>query len=198
MTVKTADLYDDLGEDVQSLSLQMQNLGGVEAFEGPIRTVRCFEDNALLKSVLSEPGEGRVLVVDAGGSLKRAVMGDMIAELARGNGWAGVVIFGAIRDREEIARTAIGVKALGSNPRKSTKTGAGEKDVTLTVDDVVFAPGKRLYSDADGILVERRARAGPQGAGGPPVSRGRVGEKAGAGGEAGRPTPSASPPRVEG
>lgn len=155
MTVKTADLYDDLGEDIQSLSLQMQNLGGIEAFEGPLRTVRCFEDNALLKSVLSEPGEGQVLVVDAGHSLKRAVMGDMIAELARGNGWAGVVIFGAIRDREEIARTAIGVKALGSNPRKSTKTGEGERDVTLTVDDVVFAPGKRIYSDADGILVER-------------------------------------------
>jgi regulator of ribonuclease activity A len=155
MDTPTADLYDAHGEELQSLPLQLQNLGGVPRFEGTIRTVRCFEDNALLKSVVSTPGEGAVLVVDGGGSLERALMGDMIAEIAAGNGWAGVVINGAIRDRVAISGIQVGVKALGSNPRKSTKTGAGEKDVEVSFGGVVFAPGKRLYSDEDGILVER-------------------------------------------
>lgn len=155
MTTTTADLYDELGESIQSLPVQLQNLGAVAAFEGSIRTVRCFEDNALLKSVVSEPGDGSVLVVDGGGSLERALMGDMIAEIASRNGWAGVVIFGAVRDRVALAGIALGVKALGSNPRKSSKTGTGEVDVELSVGGVTFAPGKRLYSDEDGILVER-------------------------------------------
>lgn len=155
MTTKTADLYDELGEDIQSVATQFQNLGGTAAFEGPIRTVRCFEDNALLKSVVSTPSAGEVLVVDGGSSVNRALMGDMIAEIAASNGWAGVVIFGAIRDRVEISGISIGVKALGSNPRKSTKTGAGEADIELVVDGVTFTPGKRLYSDEDGILVQR-------------------------------------------
>jgi regulator of ribonuclease activity A len=155
MTTNTADLYDELGEEIQSLPLQLQNLGGRPSFEGRIRTVRCFEDNALLKSVVSGPGQGDVLVVDGGGSVSRALMGDMIAKIAADNGWAGVVIHGAIRDRVAISSIPIGVKALGTNPRKSTKTGAGESDVVLEFGGVTFRPGARVFSDEDGILVER-------------------------------------------
>ncbi|WP_217182985.1 ribonuclease E activity regulator RraA [Streptomyces sp. AC495_CC817] len=155
MAVATADLYDEREESIQSLPLQLRSFGRRSAFDGPIRTVRCHEDNALLKSVLSTAGEGAVLVVDGGGSLNRALMGDMIAELAVRNGWAGVVINGAIRDSVAIGELDLGVKALGTNPRKSTKHGTGEADVTLEFGGVVFAVGARLYSDEDGILVER-------------------------------------------
>lgn len=155
MTTSTADLYDELGETIQSLPLQLQQLGGRTHFEGTIRTVRCFEDNALLKATVSTPGDGTVLVVDGGGSLERALMGDMIALIAAENQWSGVVINGAVRDRIALAGIDLGVKALGSNPRKSTKTGAGEADVVLEFGGVTFRPGAMLYSDADGILVER-------------------------------------------
>jgi regulator of ribonuclease activity A len=155
VTKSTADLYDELGETLQSLPLQLLQLGGRAQFEGPIRTVRCFEDNALLKQTVSQPGDGAVLVVDGGGSLERALMGDMIALIAVENRWAGVVINGAVRDRVALAGIDLGVKALGSNPRKSTKTGAGDADVVLAFGGVTFRPGAMLYSDADGILVER-------------------------------------------
>jgi regulator of ribonuclease activity A len=151
----TADLYDERGEDLQSVSLQFQGLGGRGRFSGPIRTVTCFEDNALVKAVLSTPGDGAVLVVDGGGSLDTALMGDMIAESAVNNGWAGVVINGAIRDRVAIGTMQLGVKALGSNPRKSSKTGAGVTDAVVEFAGVTFTPGRTIYCDEDGILVER-------------------------------------------
>lgn len=154
MTVATADLYDELEDDIQSLSLQLRSFGRRTAFDGVIRTVRCFEDNALVKSVLALPGEGAVLVVDGGGSLKTALMGDLIAASAVANDWAGVVINGAIRDRVAVDALDLGVKALGTNPRKSAKHGIGEVDVPLEFGGVVFRPGARLYSDEDGILVE--------------------------------------------
>lgn len=156
MTVATADLYDEHGEALQSVPIQFQSFGSISAFSGPIRTVRCHEDNALLKSVISTPGDGHVLVIDGGGSLERALMGDMIATIAVDNGWAGVVINGVIRDRVAISQLAIGVKALGTNPRKSTKTGAGESDIDVEFGGVRFSPGATLFSDEDGILVERR------------------------------------------
>ena len=155
MSVVTADLYDELGEDIQSVPIQFRSFGSRTAFDGPIRTVRCFEDNALLKATVSTPGDGAVLVVDGGGSLERALMGDMIAEIASSNGWAGAVIFGVVRDQNAINDIEIGVKALGTNPRKSTKTGAGEADITLEFGGVTFRVGAHLYSDEDGILVER-------------------------------------------
>ncbi|MFJ4026769.1 ribonuclease E activity regulator RraA [Paenarthrobacter sp. NPDC089989] len=153
--VNTADLYDERGEELESISIQFQNLGGQSHFSGPVRTVRCFEDNALVKSILNTPGEGAVLVVDGHASLRTALMGDMIAESAVANGWAGVIINGAIRDREALARLPLGVKALGSNPRKSAKAGIGEVDVDLVIDRVRIQPGVMIYSDPDGILVER-------------------------------------------
>lgn len=155
MAKPTADLYDELGEDLQASAIQFQSYGAAAAFSGPIRTVKCFEDNALLKSIVSTAGEGAVLVVDGAGSLRRALMGDMIAQIAAENGWAGVVINGAIRDRVAIAEIAIGIKALGTNPRKSTKFGHGVADEPVEFAGVVFRPGAILYSDEDGILVER-------------------------------------------
>ncbi|MEV4773858.1 ribonuclease E activity regulator RraA [Microbacterium sp. LWO13-1.2] len=155
MPIATADLYDELGESIQSLPTQLRSFGGRSAFDGPIRTVRCFEDNALVKAILASPGAGSVLVVDGGGSLNTALMGDLIAASAVANGWAGVVIHGAIRDSVAIGSLDLGVKALGTNPRKSAKDGAGEVDIALEFGGVVFRVGARLYSDEDGILVER-------------------------------------------
>jgi regulator of ribonuclease activity A len=153
--VNTADLYDERGDELDSISLQFQSLGGRTHFSGPVRTVRCLEDNALVKAVLATPGNGAVLVVDGSGSLRTALMGDMIAASAVANGWAGVVINGAIRDRGAIAELPLGVKALGSNPRKSAKAGAGETDVDLLIDGVTIRTGATIWCDPDGILIER-------------------------------------------
>ncbi|WP_238005681.1 ribonuclease E activity regulator RraA [Dactylosporangium sp. AC04546] len=149
----TADLYDQHGDKLSSCDLQLHQYGSVPRFHGRAVTVRCFEDNALLKSVVAEPGAGQVLVVDGGGSVHRALMGDMIAAIARDNGWNGVIINGAVRDVAVLRTLGIGVKALGSNPRKSTKTGSGERDVPVTFGGCTFTPGAEVYSDDDGIVV---------------------------------------------
>lgn len=149
----TADLVDEIGDAVRSCDLQFTQFGGRGHFAGPVSTVRCFQDNALLKSVLSEPGEGRVLVVDGGGSLHTALVGDVIADLARVNGWAGLILHGAVRDAATLRSLDIGIKALGTNPRKSSKTGSGERDVVVSMGGVKFAPGESAFSDEDGIVV---------------------------------------------
>jgi regulator of ribonuclease activity A len=149
----TADLVDEIGPDVRSCDTQFGQYGGRAMFAGPISTVRCFQDNALLKSVLSEPGDGRVLVIDGDGSLHTALVGDLIAELGRSNGWAGIIANGAVRDASTLRTLDIGIKALGTNPRKSTKTGAGERDISVTLGGVTFEPGEIAYSDDDGIVV---------------------------------------------
>ena len=155
MTIATADLYDERGDELDSLALQLQDFGGRTTFDGRVRTVRCHRDNALVKAVLATPGDGAVLVVDGGGSLESALVGDLIAASAVENGWAGIIVHGAIRDREAIAGLPLGVKALGSNPRKSAKDGVGEVDAAVTIAGVVFTPGKHVWADADGVLVER-------------------------------------------
>ena len=149
----TADLVDDIGPEVRSCDLQLRQYGGRREFAGPIRTVRCHEDNALLKAVLSEPGSGQVLVVDGGGSLHSALVGDVIVELARTNGWSGLIVNGAVRDAATLGTLDIGIKALGTNPRKSTKTGAGERDCVVSFGGVDFAAGELAFSDDDGIVV---------------------------------------------
>ncbi|KQH80189.1 ribonuclease [Mycobacterium gordonae] len=149
----TADLVDDIGPDVRSCDVQFRQFGARTEFAGPISTVRCFQDNALLKSILSEPGDGGVLVIDGGGSLHTALVGDLIAELARSNGWAGLIVNGAVRDAAALRGIDIGIKALGTNPRKSTKTGAGDRDVEIALGGVIFVPGEVAYSDDDGVVV---------------------------------------------
>jgi regulator of ribonuclease activity A len=153
MDFRTADLVDEHGEALQSCDLQLRQFGGRQRFHGPIRTVACLQDNALVRKVLSEPGNGAVLVVDGQGSLHTALVGDLIAGLARDNGWAGLVVNGAVRDTEELAGLDIGIKALGSNPRKSAKLAAGQVDVPVRFGGVTFRPGEHLYSDEDGVVV---------------------------------------------
>ena len=155
MVIATADVYDERGEQLDSLALQLRDLGGRRAFDGPVRTVRCHRDNALVKSVLQTPGDGAVLVVDGGGSLESALVGDIIAGAAVENGWAGIIVFGAVRDAAVLATLPLGVKALGTNPRKSAKDGVGEVDVAIEIAGVVFAPGRHVWADEDGVLVER-------------------------------------------
>lgn len=149
----TADLVDEIGAEVRSCDLQFRQFGARRQFAGRISTVRCHQDNALLKSVLAEPGAGGVLVVDGDGSLHTALVGDVIAELARSNGWSGLILHGAVRDAATLGTLDIGIKALGTNPRKSTKTGAGERDVPLRFGGVDFVPGQFAFSDDDGIVV---------------------------------------------
>jgi regulator of ribonuclease activity A len=149
----TADLVDDIGPDVRSCDVQFSQFGARTQFAGPITTVRCLQDNALLKSVLSSPGEGGVLVIDGEGSLHTALVGDLIAGLAHSNGWAGLIVHGAVRDAAALRRIDLGIKALGTNPRKSSKTGAGERNVTVSFGGVEFVPGDMAYSDDDGIVV---------------------------------------------
>jgi regulator of ribonuclease activity A len=149
MEAATADLIDRHGDALQSCDLQFRQFGGRSRFSGAIRTVRCHQDNVLVRQVLSEPGDGRVL--------HTSLVGDVVAGLAQGNGWAGLVVNGAVRDVVALAGLDIGVKALGSNPRKSAKEGAGEIDVPIAFGGVRFEPGAHLYSDEDGIVVAATA-----------------------------------------
>ncbi len=149
----TSDLWDAHSDTAAVCELQFRQFGGILAFAGEIATVRCLEDNVLLKQRVGEHGAGRVLVVDGGGSLRCALLGDNVAGLALENGWAGLVINGCVRDVDALAELAIGIKALGTNPRPSGKDGAGEVDVPVSFGGATFTPGDLLYSDADGIVI---------------------------------------------
>ncbi|HXH02239.1 MAG TPA: ribonuclease E activity regulator RraA [Candidatus Competibacteraceae bacterium] len=156
MSLKTADLCDQHAEYLQIAEPVFGDFGGRSAFHGRITTLKAFEDNSLVREILKEPGQGRVLVVDGGGSLRCAMLGDQLAELAEKNGWEGVVINGCIRDSAEIAQIDLGVKALGTHPLKTIKRGAGERDVPVRFAGVSFIPGHWLYADEDGIVVCER------------------------------------------
>jgi regulator of ribonuclease activity A len=152
----TADLFDVHGDVVRSCEAQFRQFGGRVRFHGPVRTVKTFEDNALIKQTLSAAGDGAVLVIDGAASLRAALVGDIIAGLARKNGWAGLVIWGAVRDTVALGSVDLGIKALGSNPWRSSKNGTGQLDVPIWFGGVEFRPGNWLYSDEDGILVSDR------------------------------------------
>ena len=149
----TPDLCDDYPELVRVLDPIFSNFGGRERFSGPLVTVKCFEDNSVVKELVGTPGEGRILVVDAGGSMRRACLGDMLAEQASVNGWAGLVIYGCIRDVDEIMATDIGVQALGTHPMKTDKKGIGELGISVTFAGVTFSFGDYVYADNNGIIV---------------------------------------------
>ncbi len=153
MSFATADLYDEHEENVQVATPMFNDYGGKKKFSGPASTVKVFEDNSLVRATLEEPGEGRVLVVDGEGSLRCALVGDMLAILAKDNGWQGIVVFGCIRDSSVIADIDIGVKALNTNPRKSVKKGVGERVVRLVFADVTINPGDYIYADEDGVVI---------------------------------------------
>lgn len=149
----TPDLCDAYPELVQVVEPMFSNFGGRDSFGGEIVTIKCFEDNSLVKEQADQPGTGKVLVVDGGGSLRRALLGDMIAEKAAKNGWEGLLIYGCIRDVDVIAQTDLGVQALASHPMKTDKRGIGDLNVAVTFAGVTFRPGEYVYADNNGVIV---------------------------------------------
>ena len=153
MSFATTDL-SDAHPEVQVCEPVFGDYGGKIVFHGPAKTLKIFEDNAMVRAQLEQPGQGRVLVVDGGGSMRCALLGDQLATLAVKNGWAGVVVNGCIRDSEAIAEMAIGVKALGAHPRKSEKgLHTGREDLALSFCGVTIKPGNWIYADSDGVIV---------------------------------------------
>lgn len=150
----TADLCDEFEDALQyAQGGLLRDFGGARFFCGRICTVQCLEDNSKVKEAVAEDGRGKVLVIDGGGSLQRALVGDQIALKAAQNGWQGIVVNGCIRDSAEIAKIKIGVKALGTIPRKTPKRGSGVRDVPVSFAGVLFKPGEVLVGDEDGIVV---------------------------------------------
>ncbi len=151
----TADLVDRYGEALESIPVQFRNFGRRRRFAGPAVTVKCFEDNALLRSTLAtwQDASGAVLVVDGGGSLRCALVGDLIAGIAVERGWYGLIVHGCVRDSVALDQLDIGIKALGTNPRKSAKTGAGTVGEPVEIGGVRIHSGQTVVSDEDGIVV---------------------------------------------
>ena len=154
-TISTPDLSDEAPE-VCVLELQLGNYGQIRQFGGVVVTIKCHEDNSLVKQCVDEPGLGRVIVVDGGGSMRRALLGDLLAEKAAANGWSGLIINGVIRDVDEIGRTAVGVQALGRCPIKTEKRGVGQRDIDIHIGGVDIAPGDYIYADNNGVIVSKR------------------------------------------
>lgn len=161
MTFKTPDLCDefeaDLGKTLRVVAPMFQRYGGKSSFSGTIVTLKIFEDNSLVREAFAENGQGKVLVIDGGGSLRCALVGDQLAILAQKNDWEGVVVYGCIRDSGDINGIDIGVRALNTHPQKSIKQGVGNRDIAVTFGGVTFNPGEWLYADEDGILVSGQA-----------------------------------------
>lgn len=156
--VSTADLLDSHEVLLSNGTLRvatpmLRSYGGRRSFHGSIATLKLFEDNSFVRKTLEAPGNGRVLVVDGGGSLRRALVGDQLALLAGKNGWNGIVVYGCIRDSRAIAGINLGVFALATHPLKTVKKNVGEADVPVTFAGVTFIPGQYLYADEDGLLV---------------------------------------------
>ncbi len=153
----TPDLCDDHADLVRVVTgLHWRSFGGRERFGGPVATVKCFEDNSRVKELLGQPGDGRVLVVDGGGSLRHALIGDLIAGNARDNGWSGVIIHGACRDVEVLAEIDLGLFALGCVPIKSVRRDEGQVDLPVHFGGVTFRPGEWVYADANGVIAAER------------------------------------------
>lgn len=161
MDIVTPDLCDEYPE-VTVVEPGFNNYGGIKAFGGEIVTVKCFEDNSVVKEQVALPGEGRVMVVDGGGSRRAALLGDMLAEKAASNGWAGIIIYGCIRDVDVIGETQLGVQALATIPRKTEKRGIGDLNVPVTFHGVTFQPGHYVYADNNGIVVSNKPLSMPE------------------------------------
>ncbi|MBV6324999.1 ribonuclease E activity regulator RraA [Duganella violaceipulchra] len=164
MSFATTDLCDDnanLLEDGRLAVLPpvFQHFGKQRRFSGRVTTLKVHEDNALVRSVLETQGGGNVLVIDGGGSLRRALVGGQLGLLAQDNGWAGIIVDGCIRDSDEINSCEIGVRALAAHPQKSSKKGLGERNVRVHIQGVPVQPGDWIYADADGILVAQQMLA---------------------------------------
>lgn len=156
MSQALADLYDVHGENLRVAAPIFRDFGGAPSFEGPVAIVKVHEDNSLVRASLEQPGEGRVLVVDGGGSLRCALVGDQLGELAVRNGWRGIVVYGCVRDAAQLAALPVGIKAIAANPRKSLRKGEGSRDIAVRFAEVTIAPGDYLYADPDGVIVADR------------------------------------------
>jgi regulator of ribonuclease activity A len=156
MDYVTPDLCDAYPQWVRVVDPLFNNYGGKRSFGGEIVTIKCFEDNSLVREQVAQPGEGKVLVVDGGGSLRRACLGDMLAEKAVANGWEGILVYGCIRDVDAIGALPLGVQALNTHPMKTDKKGIGELNVAVTFGGVKFVPGEYLYADNNGVIVSAR------------------------------------------
>ncbi len=156
MQFKTADLCDEHESRISVAQPLFRNYGGNTSYCGKISTIKCFEDNSLVREALKSPGAGRVLVIDGGGSTRRALVGDLLAQAGADNNWAGIVVYGCIRDSGVIATINIGCKAIATLPLKTEKKGIGEKDIPVHFADVDFIPGQFLYADEDGIIVSTK------------------------------------------
>jgi regulator of ribonuclease activity A len=154
---QTADLCDRFAAELQIGDPLFRDYGGKRRFAGQIATIKCFEDNSRVRDLVAETGRGRVLVIDAGGSMRRAVLGDMLAQQAVDNGWSGVIVNGCIRDSFAIAQLQLGVKALGTCPVRTDKRGEGQRDVPVRFAGVNFRQGDWLYADEDGLIVAQRS-----------------------------------------
>ncbi|MEX0605871.1 MAG: ribonuclease E activity regulator RraA [Marinobacter sp.] len=155
MPIVTPDICDDYPE-VQVVEPGFRNYGGISAFGGEIVTVKCFEDNSVVKRQVGLPGEGKVMVVDGAASKKVALLGDMLAEKAAESGWAGLIINGCVRDVDILGTTSLGIQALGTHPRKSEKRDLGDLNVPVTFGGVTFYPGHYVYADNNGIVVSEK------------------------------------------
>lgn len=153
MKPSVPDLCDDFSGQLDVLEPLFRDFGGRESFAGAISTVKCFEDNSVVKAALGEPGDGRVLVVDGGGSLRCALLGDMLAAMGRDNGWSGVLVNGAVRDVEITRTIDLGIRALAAHPVRSEKRGEGQRDVPVWFAGVNMHAGHHIYADANGIVV---------------------------------------------
>lgn len=153
MNISTPDLCDEYPDLVRVVEPMFLNLGGKESFGGEIVTIKCFEDNSVVKETANSPGDGKVIVVDGGGSMRRALCGDLVAESAMKNGWVGFIIYGCIRDVDEISEMDIGMQALGTYPVKTEKKGVGDLNIPVTFGGVTFNPGEYLYADNNGVII---------------------------------------------
>ena len=163
MSIPTADLCDHFDAQLALCELVFRDFGGVRNFSGPIATARVLEDNIKAREHLETPGRGRVLVIDGQGSTRRALCGDMVAAMAAENGWAGLIVNGAIRDAVAMGNIAIGIKAIGTCPRRPLKVGEGEIEIPLTFGGVTFRPGEWVYADADGVALSQKELRLPDG-----------------------------------
>lgn len=157
----TPDLCDAY-PDVQVVEPMFSNFGGHDSFGGQIVTVKCFEDNSVVKEQVDKDGTGKVMVVDGGGSMRRALLGDMLAEKAAANGWEGIIVYGCVRDVDVLVQTPLGVQALASHPMKTDKRGIGDLNVPVTFAGVTFRPGEYVYADNNGIIVSPTALSMPE------------------------------------
>jgi regulator of ribonuclease activity A len=155
--MKTTDLCDEYGDQIHVADpIGFKSFGGYNEFFGKIETVKCYEDNSLVRAALEENGKSKVLVVDGGGSLHCALLGDNIAALAQKNEWSGILLFGCIRDSEAVSALGLGIVALGTNPRKSAKNNEGTANVSVHFAGIDFIPGSHIYIDSDGIVTSEK------------------------------------------